>query len=60
VVIVDDVLATGGTLAATIRLRERAGWDVVGVAVVLELEALGGRAALAAATAAPVKALLAL
>jgi adenine/guanine phosphoribosyltransferase-like PRPP-binding protein len=39
---------------------ERAGWDVVGVAVVLELEALGGRAALAAATAAPVKALLAL
>ncbi|NQX36524.1 adenine phosphoribosyltransferase [Herbiconiux sp. VKM Ac-2851] len=60
VVIVDDVLATGGTLAATIRLMERAGWNVVGVAVVLELEALGGRAALAAATAAPVKALLAL
>jgi adenine phosphoribosyltransferase len=60
VVIVDDVLATGGTLAATIRLMQRAGWTVAGVAVVLELEGLGGRAVVEAATDAPVKALLTL
>lgn len=44
--ILDDVLATGGTLAATIRLAERAGYVVAGVGVVLELANLGGRAAL--------------
>jgi adenine phosphoribosyltransferase len=48
VLIVDDVLATGGTLAASIRLVQRAGWEVAGVSVVIELEALGGRAALPA------------
>ncbi len=43
IVIIDDVLATGGTLAATIRLLTRAGANVTGAAVVLELVALRGR-----------------
>jgi adenine phosphoribosyltransferase len=43
IVIIDDVLATGGTLAATTRLLTRAGANVTGAAVVLELAALGGR-----------------
>lgn len=47
VVIVDDVLATGGTLAATRRLLCRAGAEVVAAAVVLELAELGGRSAVA-------------
>lgn len=46
VLVVDDVLATGGTLGAAVRLVERAGWVAAGVAVVLEIPALGGRAAL--------------
>ncbi len=46
VLVLDDVLATGGTLAASTSLIERAGWTVAGVSVVLELTALGGRAAL--------------
>lgn len=45
--LVDDVLATGGTLDASRRLIDRAGWHLEGIAVVLELQALGGRALLA-------------
>ncbi|MCH1881468.1 adenine phosphoribosyltransferase [Agrococcus sp. ARC_14] len=44
VLLVDDVLATGGTLAAAISLVEQLGGTVAGVAVVLELAELGGRA----------------
>jgi adenine phosphoribosyltransferase len=43
VLIVDDLLATGGTLAATARLVELAGGRVEEVALVIELEELGGR-----------------
>jgi len=43
VLVVDDVLATGGTVAATCRLVERAGATVTGIDVVLELTVLGGR-----------------
>jgi adenine phosphoribosyltransferase len=43
IVIIDDVLATGGTLAATTKLLLHAGANVTGAAVVLELAALGGR-----------------
>jgi len=47
VLVVDDVLATGGTAAAALALVERAGARAVGFSVLVELEALGGRAALA-------------
>jgi adenine phosphoribosyltransferase len=46
VLIVDDVLATGGTAEATTDLVRRAGAEVAGVAVILELAFLGGRARL--------------
>jgi adenine phosphoribosyltransferase len=46
VLIVDDVLATGGTAAATAALAERLGAMVVGLAFVLELELLLGRSKL--------------
>jgi adenine phosphoribosyltransferase len=47
VLIVDDVLATGGTAAATLRLAERLGGRVVGLAFLLELSFLNGREQLA-------------
>ncbi len=43
VLVVDDVLATGGTLAATVALVEQLGGVVTAVSVVVELAALGGR-----------------
>ncbi|WP_123960123.1 adenine phosphoribosyltransferase [Corynebacterium pseudopelargi] len=43
VMVVDDVLATGGTLSAAIKLIEQCGGEVVGCAVVLEVAGLGGR-----------------
>lgn len=46
VVIIDDVLATGGTAAATCGLVERAGGQVVAIEVILELGFLDGRSAL--------------
>lgn len=47
VLVVDDVLATGGTAAAACELVEQAGGTVTGVCVVLEIGALGGRQRLA-------------
>jgi len=47
VLIVDDVLATGGTAEATTDLVRRSGAEVAGIAVILELSFLGGRGRLA-------------
>jgi adenine phosphoribosyltransferase len=47
VLLVDDVLATGGTLEAAVALVERLGGVVTAVSVVIELAALGGRQRLA-------------
>src|SRR5436305_4588101 len=43
VLIVDDVLATGGTMKACCDLVKHLGGDLVGVAVLIELESLAGR-----------------
>lgn len=42
ILLVDDVIATGGTAAAAIRLLRRIGADVVGLSVFIELVFLGG------------------
>ena len=47
VLIVDDLLATGGTVQATIKMIEELGGVVVGCAFLIELEGLKGREALA-------------
>lgn len=47
VLIVDDLLATGGTVDATVQLVEKLGGQVVGAAFFIELEALKGRERLA-------------
>jgi adenine phosphoribosyltransferase len=44
VIIVDDLLATGGTMDATIRLVKQLGGEIVGLTVAIELDFLKGRA----------------
>ncbi len=46
VLVVDDLLATGGTASASIKLIERLGGEIVGCAFVIDLPELGGRAVL--------------
>lgn len=46
VIVVDDLLATGGTALAAVKLAEQAGAEVVGVRFAVELLGLGGRSAL--------------
>lgn len=43
VLVIDDVLATGGTAAAAIQIIEQSGAECAGLCFLLELEALGGR-----------------
>ena len=43
VLIIDDLLATGGTVEATAKIIEELGGEVVGCAFLIELEGLGGR-----------------
>lgn len=43
VLIVDDLLATGGTTEATVKLMEKLGGQVVGLAFIIELSFLAGR-----------------
>jgi len=46
VVVIDDLIATGGTLKATCQLVEKLGGEVVDVVALIELKGLNGRAAL--------------
>ncbi|MER2093797.1 MAG: phosphoribosyltransferase family protein, partial [Saccharopolyspora rectivirgula] len=57
VLVVDDVLATGGTLGAACQLIRKAGAEVAAASVVLELTELGGRGNL---TGEPLRTLLAI
>ena len=41
--LVDDLIATGGTIEAAVRVIQKLGGDLVGVAVVIDLPDLGGR-----------------
>lgn len=43
ILLVDDLLATGGTAEAGIKLLERLGADIVGCAFIIDLPSLGGR-----------------
>jgi adenine phosphoribosyltransferase len=43
ILVVDDLIATGGTAAATAELVERSGCELVGFGFIIELTALGGR-----------------
>ncbi len=43
VLVIDDVLATGGTVAATLNMLEQLGYPVCGTSVLFEIEGLGGR-----------------
>ncbi|GAA3960818.1 adenine phosphoribosyltransferase [Gordonia caeni] len=54
VAVVDDVLATGGTLIATGKLLAEAGARVHGLSVIMELDGMGGREAVAAGLGADV------
>lgn len=54
-VIIDDLLATGGTTEATVKLIQAAGGNVVGIGFLIELAELNGRAKLGSI---PVKALI--
>lgn len=47
VVILDDLLATGGTIEATIKMIEQLGGTVAGIGFLIELDGLGGREKLA-------------
>ncbi|MEU1150362.1 adenine phosphoribosyltransferase [Streptomyces sp. NPDC005863] len=59
VMVIDDVLATGGTAAASVELIRRSGAEVAGVAVLMELGFLAGRQRLEPALAgAPLEALI--
>ncbi|MGW6689722.1 adenine phosphoribosyltransferase [Streptomyces sp. NPDC054961] len=59
VMVIDDVLATGGTAGASLELIRRAGAEVAGVAVLMELSFLPGRDRLAGSLAgAPLDALI--
>jgi adenine phosphoribosyltransferase len=48
VLLIDDVLATGGTIAAAIELMHRLGAEVIHVVALLEIDGLPGRSILAA------------